>query len=114
MAGEIVREADRPNGPVAAALLAAGIGSAAMGLVTTLAAASSDFATALNWYNPVGPLTGKSIVATVIFFVAWIALHFAFRGRDVDFHRFTRIAFGLLAIGLIGTFPPFFELFAGE
>jgi hypothetical protein len=37
-------EQDKPNGPVAAALLAGGIGAATLGVVTTLAEASEAFA----------------------------------------------------------------------
>lgn len=101
-----------PNGPVAAALLAGGIGAAALGIITTLSEASASIASALNWYNPVGPLSGKTTLSVVIYFVSWIILHNLYRGKDVNFKTISTIAFILLAIGLIGTFPPFFEIFA--
>jgi len=107
-------EQDKPNGPVAAALLAGGIGAAAMGVVTTLAAASEGFAQSLAWIPAVGPLTGKSLVSTIVFFLAWFVLHFRFRGKEVNFNQIVTISLVLLVIGLLGTFPPFFELFAGE
>ncbi len=103
-----------PNGPVAAALVAGGIGATAIGLLTTLAEASEPIQNALNWYNPVGPLTGKSLLGVIVFFVSWIVLHVIFRGKNVNFARATTVAFILLALGLLGTFPPFFELFAAE
>jgi hypothetical protein len=105
---------DRPNGPVAAALLAGGIGSAALGLMTVLNEASAGISAALNWDNPVGPLSGKAGVGVIAFFLSWIVLHFAMRGRNVNFNRAATIAFILLAVGLLFTFPPFFELFAAE
>jgi hypothetical protein len=105
---------DLPNGPVAAALIAGGIGSAALGLFTTLAEASEPIKNALNWYNPVGPLTGKSLLGVLFFFLSWIIMHVIFRGKNVNFARATTIAFILLALGLLGTFPPFFTLFSGE
>ncbi|MCL5997104.1 MAG: hypothetical protein M1546_13760 [Chloroflexi bacterium] len=105
---------DRPNGPVAAALLAGGIGSAALGVVTTLAEASVGFRNSLNWFNPVGPLTGKALIGTIAFFLSWLILGFALRGKEVNFNRYATIALILLVIGLIGTFPLFFELFAAE
>lgn len=100
-----------PNGPVAAALIAGGIGATTIGLMTVLAEASEPIKNALNWYNPVGPLTGKSLVGVIVFFVSWIVLHVIFRGKDVNFARATTIALILLGLGLLGTFPLFFELF---
>jgi hypothetical protein len=102
---------DLPNGPVAAALLAGGIGSAAMGIITTASEASTNFANSLKWVGPVGPLSGKTILTVIIFAVSWVVLHFVFRGKETNFSRMATIAFVLLAIGLLGTFPPFFDLF---
>jgi hypothetical protein len=107
-------EQDKPNGPVAAALLAGGIGAATLGVVTTLAEASEAFAQALAWIPAVGPLTGKALVSVIVFFVAWLVLYFLFRGKEVNFNRIFTISLVLLFIGLLGTFPPFFELFASE
>lgn len=106
--------ADKPNGPVAAALLAGGIGAATLGVVTTLAEASEGFAQSLAWIPAVGPLTGKGLVSVAIFFIAWLVLHLLFRRKEVNFNQVIFISMALLIIGLLGTFPPFFELFAGE
>jgi hypothetical protein len=110
----IPQEQDKPNGPVVAALIAGGLGAAAIGLLTTLAEASEPIKNALNWYNPVGPLTGKSLLGVIFFFVSWIVLYWVFRGKNVNFARATTVALILLALGLLGTFPPFFEIFAAE
>ena len=103
---------DLPNGPVAAALVAGGIGATAIGLLTVLAEASTGIKNALNWYNPVGPLTGKALLGVIIYFVAWAVLHFMYRGKNVNFTRAAALGLALLGVGLITTFPPFFDLFA--
>jgi hypothetical protein len=105
---------DKPNGPVAAALLGGGIGSAAFGLITLFSELSENFGEALNWYNPVGPLSGKSILGIAIFFISWAVLHFMWKDREVNFNSISMAALVLLAVGLLGTFPPFWHLFAAE
>jgi len=106
---------DKPNGPVAAALLGGGIGSAIFGLITLFSELSEGFATALNWYNPVGPLSGKSILGVAAFFISWAVLHSAWKNREVNnFNSISTAALVLLAIGLLGTFPPFWHLFSSE
>lgn len=103
-----------PNGPVLAALIAGGIGSTVVGLFTILAEASEPIKNALNWYNPVGPLTGKTLLGVIAFFVSWGVMHYMFKGKNLNFTRAVTVAFVLLAIGLLATFPPFFEIFAAE
>lgn len=104
--------ADLPDGPMAAALLAGGIGAFSLGLLTTLAEASSAFRDRLVLNAGVGPLSGKTVWATAIFLVAWIVLYVNFRGRDGQLRSAT-IAFVILtALGLLGTFPIFFQAFA--
>ena len=107
-------ESKLPNGPAAAALLAGGIGAAVLGIVTTLSEASEGIAGALRWSTAVGPLSGKVGVTIILYLLSWALLHFSWRGKDVNFRQIATIAFVLLAIGLLGTFPPFFELFAAE
>ncbi len=104
---------DRPNGPVVAALLAGGIGSAAMGIITLVSELSESFAASLKFLPPVGPLSGKTIVTSLIFFASWVVLHLVFRGKESNFSRAATVAFALIAVGLLGTFPPFWALFTG-
>jgi hypothetical protein len=99
---------------VAAALLAGALGSAAIGIATVLAEASSQVADAFKWSPAVGSLSGNIGVGLIIYFASWIALHSVLRRKNVNFTRITIVAFVLLAIGLLGTFPPFFELFVGK
>jgi hypothetical protein len=100
------------NGKAAAALGAGGIGAFVMGLVTTLSEAPSSFGSALNWYNPAGPLSGKTTVAVIVWLIAWAILGNQWKDKDVDFDKISMIALVLLLLGILGTFPPFFELFA--
>lgn len=106
---------NKVNGPAAAALLAGGIGSAAMGLITLVYELDdkSGFSKSMTWYKPVGGLSGKSSWAIIIFFVSWAILHFVWKDKDTNFARISSLAITLLFVGLIGTFPPFWHLLKG-
>jgi len=107
---------DKVNGPAAAALLAGGIGSAAMGLITLIYELDdkSGFSKSMTWYKPVGGLSGKSSWAIIIFFVSWAILHFVWKDKDTNFARVSSLAIALLFVGLIGTFPPVWHLLKGS
>jgi heme A synthase len=62
----------------------------------------------------VGPLSGKTIWATVIFVVAWAVLAARLRNRDGLLRSATTIFVVLTVLGLLGTFPIFFQAFAPE
>jgi hypothetical protein len=104
----------KPDGPLAAVLLAAGIGSFALGLVTTLAEASTAFRERLILDAGVGPLSGKTVWATVVFVIAWVVLHVMWRERDRILRSATMAFVVLTLLGLLGTFPIFFQAFAPE
>jgi hypothetical protein len=53
-------------------------------------------------------------VAVIAFFVSWVLLHFAFQRRAVPLMTAIIIGGVLLALGLLFTFPPFFEMFTAE
>ncbi|KAF0108060.1 MAG: hypothetical protein FD146_1074 [Anaerolineaceae bacterium] len=106
-------EINKPNGPVAAALLAGGIGSAVLGLATISVEASAAIKTALNWYNPVGSLMGKSSLGIIAFFLSWVILNTIWKGKETNFSRIAAIALVLVAVGLIFTFPPVWHLLLG-
>jgi hypothetical protein len=105
---------DRPEGPIAAAILAGGIGAAALGLFTTLAEASTDVKDWLDWNADVGPLSGKTIMAVIVWLVAWAILHVLYRDRPYETRRAFVIAMVLVALGVLGTFPTFFQAFAPD
>ena len=83
---------DKPEGPIAAAIIAGGIGTLALGLSTVLAEMSTAAKDALNLYNPVGPLAGKTIFAVAIWLLSWVGLHVYYRNKPFE----TRKARGVL------------------
>ncbi|MBF0529368.1 MAG: hypothetical protein HQK55_08875 [Deltaproteobacteria bacterium] len=101
------------NGPGAAASLAAGIGCLAVGLFTTLAEASPGFAGLLNFYGPVGPLSGKTLLGVLVWAISWAVLNGRWKKQSVNFSKMFVITLVLVGLGLLGTFPPFFDLFGG-
>jgi hypothetical protein len=98
------------TGEASAAILAAGIGCFAMGVLTTLSEAVGAIGSALNWYSPVGALSGKSTLAILIWLVCWLLLHMAWRGRTMAEDRVFKLSYWLIGLGFLGTFPPFFGL----
>ena len=106
--------ARRATGAGAAAVLAAGIGTFTIGLMTSLASASAGINTALAWKDAVGPLSGKTGVGVLTWLVAWVILHSAWKNRNINVGRTFTWALALIALGFLLTFPPVFEAFAGE
>ena len=106
--------AEFTNGAAAASVLAAGIGSLALGFFTVVVEASEGARETLNLYDPVGPLSGKTTFAVVVWLAGWVVLHLAWRGKQVSFGMVFAFALVLIALGFIGTFPPFFEVFSYE
>jgi len=106
--------APKANGPAAAAILAAGIGCFALGLLVIASEAVPAFKNALSLYAPVGPLSGKTIAQVAIYFVAWAGLAYAWRGRSIAFGKVYTATLILVALGLVGTFPLVYEAFTAR
>ena len=104
---------DKPEGPIAAAIIAGGIGAAALGLFTTLAEASEGAKNWLQWSDAVGPLSGKVLMAVLVWLVAWAILHLALRNKPYETRRALVISLVLIGLGVLGTFPLFFQAFGG-
>jgi hypothetical protein len=102
---------DKPEGPISAAIIAAGVGATALGFFTTLAEASSGVKNWLQWSDAVGPLSGKVIMSLIVWLVAWAVLHLALRRSRYETTRAFAIAMVLIVLGVIGTLPTFFQLF---
>lgn len=100
-----------PLGVAAAAFLASGIGSLVIGLLTTGAVISVGLKNALNWWNPAGPLTGKTTVGVIAWAISWVILHTLWKDKDVDFNKVFIVTLVLVALGFLLTFPPVFESF---
>jgi hypothetical protein len=108
---------ERPDGPAAAAMLAAGIGLLTLGLLTVLSEASTaihDWLESWEFGQGVGPLAGKTTVSVIVWALSWIVLAIGLRGRDVELKIWFWVALVLGVLGFIGTFPPVFEAFASE
>ena len=116
----------KPNGPVVAAFLAAGIASLVIGIGVVLNEASAaikaaigiDFNAFLQFDknfglgSGVGPLSGKVGLAVIAFVVSWVLLHLWLRGKEVNFRTGFIAALVLVGLGFALTFPPIFKLFA--
>ena len=98
-----------PNGPGAAAILAAGIGTGVIGILALAGDASSTIKKLLTFYNPTGALSGVTTVAIIIWLVSWYALNLRWRSKAVDMAKVNMAAFIGLAIGFLLTFPPFMD-----
>jgi len=103
-------DAGQAENSIAAALTAAGIGCLAMGILTTLSEASTSFSAHLNLYKPVGPLSGKSLFAVAIWLAAWSLLSRLTKGKTLNINRWMVGSIVCVVLGLITTFPPFFDL----
>jgi len=105
----------KPNGPVAAAFVAAGIGSLVLGLFVVLNEISPDINSFLKFDanyglgSGIGPLSGKIALGTIAYLVSWVVLHFYTRGKEVNFGRWFAVALILVFAGFALTFPPIFE-----
>ncbi len=104
-------EAEPPSGPAAALILAGGIATFCMGLVTTLGEASTGIADALQWNDRVGPLSGKTLITVLVFAVAWALLTVVWRRANPPLRSTTIASAALIVLGLVGTFPTFFQAF---
>jgi hypothetical protein len=102
-------EVARPSGPAAAVVLAAGLACFALGLLSVLTAASDTVSDALTLSDRVGDISGLMIAAAVVLFGSWAALGIAWRRADPRLARVAAATGVLIALGLLGTFPPFFN-----
>jgi len=101
-----------PNGPAAAAFLASGVGATVLGLAIVLVEMSPNHVKKwLNFYDPVGPLSGKSTLAVLAFALTWIIARAVLKDRDVRLSRWLTVSFALIGFGLLFTFPPIYGLF---
>ena len=108
---------ERPDGPGAAAMMAAGIGIFVTGLFTVLSEASvpiHDWLESLEFGRGVGPLAGKTILGSVGFFASWLVLGMAWRTKELDLRRWFWIALALGVVGAVLMFPPVFQAFTVE
>jgi hypothetical protein len=107
---DVAREvAPLMNGAAMAAFVAAGAGAFAMGLVVLLHEVGVYSAPALH--GGAGGVSGRTTFAVVAWLVVWLALHLAWRRRDIPPRRALAITLVLTMLGVLGTFPPFWSVF---
>jgi hypothetical protein len=99
-----------PNGSGAAAVLAAGIGSFMIGAFAILADKVEGLRKLMNIYRPTGPLSGVAAAAIVVWLIIWMSLEMRWKDRDVALARINTVAFLLLGLSVLLTFPPVVDL----
>jgi hypothetical protein len=103
-----------PNGLGAAAIVSAGIGCAMIGILALAGDASKSVNTMLTFFKPTGALSGVTTLAILTWLISWAILARVWRNRNVNMVSVNVIAFGLLLVGLLLTFPPFMDLLQGK
>lgn len=98
------------NGPAAAAILSAGIGCFAIGVLAVIGDGSRTVAGLFTFYRPTGPLSGVSSLGIMVWLGVWLVLARSWRTRTVAIRRVNLAAFLFLTLGLLLTFPPFEHL----
>ena len=106
--------AEKPSGPAFAGVIAAGLAFAVLGVVTTLAEVFDGFGDWLAFSGRVGMLSGETIIAIAVYIVSWAGLGLFWRRSDPPLVPVAVVTALLIAVGLLGTFPPFFRLFGVE
>jgi hypothetical protein len=96
------------NGTAMAAFLAAGIGAFAMGAIVLLNEAGLFAAPSL--YAPAGGVTGRTTLAAIVWLIAWGVLHTRWKTRNIAPGRVYAVTLILVALGVLGTFPPVWGL----
>jgi hypothetical protein len=103
-----------PNGPGGAAILAAGVGRGALGILAFAGDASDAIGKAFNIYNPTGTLSGATTGAIVIWLATWLGLSRLWQEKSVAMVKVNTAAFALLILGFLLTFPPVMDLLQGK
>lgn len=99
------------NGSGSAAILSAGIGCFALSVLAIAADQSTPIKSALVFYKPTGPLSGVTTVAILLWLCTWAALEARWRKKTVALGRMNLIAFVLLVLSFLLTFPPIADFF---
>ena len=68
----------------------------------------------LNVSNPVGPLSGKTTVAVIVWLIAWYALARRWHARPPVMTSALVATFVLIGVGFVGPFPLCFALFTAH
>jgi hypothetical protein len=96
------------NGAAMAAVLSAGIGAFAVGVVVLINEAGIVAVPSL--YAPAGGVSGRTTAAVALWLAAWVVLHYRWRDRQIDATRIDVWTLILIALGVLATFPPIWQL----
>lgn len=107
-------EDDLATGPAAAVLYAGGIGAAALGLIIPISEAIPAFKTWLTFNAGVGPLSGKTIIPSLLFFLVWLVLGLMWKDKNPSLRTAVMVAIVGMVIGLLGSFPPIYDMFTAK
>jgi hypothetical protein len=102
------------TGPGAAAILAAGIGSFALGVFAFAGDAVPAMNRAFVFWPPTGALSGVTSTAIAVWLVSWYGLSRRWRSRDVNLVPINVATAVMLIAALLLTFPPFMDLLQGK
>jgi len=80
-------------------------------VLSVLSAAKEGVSAALIVSERVGDISGITTASASLFFASWAVLAIAWRRADPRLAPVAAAAGLLIALGLLGTFPPFFNLF---
>jgi hypothetical protein len=61
-------------------------------------------------YAPAGGVSGRTTLATIGWLMAWAMLHNRRRAREIAPGRIGTVTLFLIAVGVLGTFPPAWAL----
>ncbi|HEY1253621.1 MAG TPA: hypothetical protein VGF01_02430 [Terracidiphilus sp.] len=99
-----------PSGPGAAAILATGIGSFALAVLTVAADKSVPVKNLSAIYKPTGALSGVTTAAIVVWLAAWAILEWRWQKKTIQLKPINVVALVLLGLSLLLTFPPLGDL----
>ena len=105
------QESGLPTGSGSAAILAAGIAAFSLSVLAIAADKVNWGKRLMVFYKPTGPLSGVTTSAIFVWLIAWAILNARWRDRSVAAARANMIAFILLCLSLLLTFPPIADLF---
>lgn len=94
-----------------AVILSGAIGCFLLGVAIVLAQYSPVIKDILTWSNPVGPLSGKTGVGVIAWFISLFILIPLWKNKEVNEQSIMKVSYILLILAFLFSFPSFFELF---
>jgi hypothetical protein len=102
------------NGKAAAAIMAVGVASLALGILTLAGDAVPAAAALLNIWTPTGPLSGVTSLTIILWLMSWFFFSQRWAAREVNFKQVNVMAAIMIFAGLLLTFPPVMDFLQGK